>query len=205
MSCVGVAREYREFCGALVIDTVDAARADEIEALGVRAVVAETLMTDARVAAALGARHPRRGGLTERCDSLTSSRCTACPRSAPATCSRPLIADAAAAQDTPLLDGDCLVVTQKIVSKAEGRFVQLDPDDRDARRTLVESESVRILRRRGDLIIARPGTGSCARTPASTSRTSTRVRRAAARRQRPLRASHPRRAARARVASRSAS
>ncbi len=53
VSCVGVAREYREFCSALVVDTGDAAHADEIEALGVRAVVADTLMTDARVAAAL--------------------------------------------------------------------------------------------------------------------------------------------------------
>jgi LPPG:FO 2-phospho-L-lactate transferase len=53
VSCVGVAREYRSFCSALVIDTGDAAHAGEIEALGVRAVVADTLMTDARVAAAL--------------------------------------------------------------------------------------------------------------------------------------------------------
>jgi coenzyme F420-0:L-glutamate ligase/coenzyme F420-1:gamma-L-glutamate ligase len=66
----------------------------------------------------------------------------------------PLIADAAAAQDTPLADRDCLVVTQKIVSKAEGRLVEVDPDDRDARRALVERESVRVLRRRGDLIIS---------------------------------------------------
>jgi coenzyme F420-0:L-glutamate ligase/coenzyme F420-1:gamma-L-glutamate ligase len=66
----------------------------------------------------------------------------------------PLIADAAAAQDTPLADGDCLVVTQKIVSKAEGRLVEVDPDDRNARRALVERESVRVLRRRGDLIIS---------------------------------------------------
>ena len=53
VSCVGVAREYREFCSTLVIDAGDAARAAEVEALGVRAVVADTLMTDARVAAAL--------------------------------------------------------------------------------------------------------------------------------------------------------
>jgi coenzyme F420-0:L-glutamate ligase/coenzyme F420-1:gamma-L-glutamate ligase len=66
----------------------------------------------------------------------------------------PLIADAAAAQDTPIAEGDCLVVTQKIVSKAEGRLVEIDPDDRDARRALVEHESVRVLRRRGDLIIS---------------------------------------------------
>jgi LPPG:FO 2-phospho-L-lactate transferase len=53
VSCVGVAREYRAFCSTLVIDGGDAARAGEIEALGVRAVTADTLMTDARVAAAL--------------------------------------------------------------------------------------------------------------------------------------------------------
>jgi coenzyme F420-0:L-glutamate ligase / coenzyme F420-1:gamma-L-glutamate ligase len=65
-----------------------------------------------------------------------------------------LVANAATAQGTPLADRDCLVVTQKIVSKAEGRLVPLDPLDRDARRRLVESESVRIVRTRGDLIIS---------------------------------------------------
>jgi LPPG:FO 2-phospho-L-lactate transferase len=53
VSCVGVAREYRAFCSTLVIDSGDAARAGEVEAIGVRPVVADTLMTDARVAAAL--------------------------------------------------------------------------------------------------------------------------------------------------------
>jgi LPPG:FO 2-phospho-L-lactate transferase len=56
VSCVGVAREYRAFCSTLVIDAGDAGRAGEVEAQGVRAVTADTLMTDARVAAAL-ARH----------------------------------------------------------------------------------------------------------------------------------------------------
>jgi coenzyme F420-0:L-glutamate ligase/coenzyme F420-1:gamma-L-glutamate ligase len=65
-----------------------------------------------------------------------------------------LIADAATAQDTPLASNDCIVVTQKVVSKAEGRLVRLDPDDPDAKRRIVESESVRILRRRGELIIS---------------------------------------------------
>ncbi|HUQ39581.1 MAG TPA: coenzyme F420-0:L-glutamate ligase [Acidimicrobiales bacterium] len=50
--------------------------------------------------------------------------------------------------------GDVVVVTQKIVSKAEGRMVDLDPDDLEARRRLVEQESVRIVRRRGDLVIS---------------------------------------------------
>ncbi len=65
-----------------------------------------------------------------------------------------LLIDAARAQSTPLVTGDCLVVTQKIVSKAEGRLVALDPDDIAARHELVESESVRVVRRRGDLIIS---------------------------------------------------
>jgi LPPG:FO 2-phospho-L-lactate transferase len=56
VSCVGVARAYRDFCSALVIDAQDAHLAPEVEALGVRAVVADTVMRDARVAAAL-ARH----------------------------------------------------------------------------------------------------------------------------------------------------
>ena len=52
-SCVGVAAMYRDLCGAFVLDTADAARASDVRALGMRAVVAETLMIDARVAAAL--------------------------------------------------------------------------------------------------------------------------------------------------------
>jgi len=66
----------------------------------------------------------------------------------------PLLVEAATAAGHPLRSGDCLVVTQKVVSKAEGRLVPLDAGDPDARRRLVESESVRILRRRGDLIIS---------------------------------------------------
>jgi coenzyme F420-0:L-glutamate ligase / coenzyme F420-1:gamma-L-glutamate ligase len=64
------------------------------------------------------------------------------------------IATAARAQGTPLADRDCVVVTQKVVSKAEGRLVALDPDDLVARRALVESESARIVRQRGDLVIS---------------------------------------------------
>ncbi len=63
-------------------------------------------------------------------------------------------ASGASGKLTPwVVDGDVLVVTQKVVSKAEGRIVPIDPDDPDAKRALVESESVRILRRRGDLLI----------------------------------------------------
>jgi coenzyme F420-0:L-glutamate ligase/coenzyme F420-1:gamma-L-glutamate ligase len=52
-----------------------------------------------------------------------------------------------------LADGDVVVVTQKVVSKAEGRIVAIDADDPAAKQALVESESVRIVRRRGDLLI----------------------------------------------------
>jgi LPPG:FO 2-phospho-L-lactate transferase len=53
VSCVGVARAYQDFCSALVIDAKDASHARAVEALGVRAVVTDTFMRDARVAAAL--------------------------------------------------------------------------------------------------------------------------------------------------------
>jgi coenzyme F420-0:L-glutamate ligase/coenzyme F420-1:gamma-L-glutamate ligase len=53
----------------------------------------------------------------------------------------------------PLAHGDVLVVTQKIVSKAEGRLVAVDPDDPLSHKGVVEAEAVRILRRRGDLVI----------------------------------------------------
>jgi len=65
-----------------------------------------------------------------------------------------LIADALAGPPNgPLDDGDVLVVTQKIVSKAEGRLVPIDADDPLSHKQLVEDEAVRIVRRRGDLII----------------------------------------------------
>jgi coenzyme F420-0:L-glutamate ligase/coenzyme F420-1:gamma-L-glutamate ligase len=56
--------------------------------------------------------------------------------------------------DTMLSDGDVVVVTQKIVSKAEDRLVAIDPTNPLSHKPLVERESVRILRRRGDLIIS---------------------------------------------------
>jgi coenzyme F420-0:L-glutamate ligase/coenzyme F420-1:gamma-L-glutamate ligase len=54
----------------------------------------------------------------------------------------------------PPQEGDLLVVTHKIVSKAEGRVVEVVGDEEVFKRALVESESVSIVRRRGDLIIA---------------------------------------------------
>ncbi len=63
------------------------------------------------------------------------------------------------AEHANLVDGDVIVVTQKIVSKAEGRLVPLDPVDSGARDALIEQESVRILRRRGDLIMTETAHG----------------------------------------------
>jgi coenzyme F420-0:L-glutamate ligase/coenzyme F420-1:gamma-L-glutamate ligase len=54
-------------------------------------------------------------------------------------------------------DYDVIVVTQKVVSKAEGRLVALDHDDLEARRQLILSESTRVLRdlrERGGLVIS---------------------------------------------------
>jgi coenzyme F420-0:L-glutamate ligase/coenzyme F420-1:gamma-L-glutamate ligase len=59
----------------------------------------------------------------------------------------------------PLADGDVLVVTQKVVSKAEGRLVEIDPDDPRSHKALVEQEAFRILRRRGDLVITETNHG----------------------------------------------
>lgn len=53
-----------------------------------------------------------------------------------------------------LADGDVLVVASKLVAKAEGKLVAVDPDDPLSHKPLVEAESVRVLRRRGDLIIS---------------------------------------------------
>jgi len=63
------------------------------------------------------------------------------------------------APNGPLQDGDVLVVTQKIVSKAENRLVEIDPDDPLSHKELVEKEAVRIVRRRGDLIITETSHG----------------------------------------------
>ena len=56
-------------------------------------------------------------------------------------------------EHTALLDGDVVVVTQKIVSKSEGRVVPLDPDKPEEHEHLVEGEAVRVLRRRGALLL----------------------------------------------------
>lgn len=57
------------------------------------------------------------------------------------------------AHSVELQDLDVVVVTQKIVSKAEGRTVRLEEEDLESFEVLVRSESRRVLRRRGELMI----------------------------------------------------
>jgi len=64
-----------------------------------------------------------------------------------------LVADAALAS-IGFEDGDVVVVTQKVVSKAENALVAIDANDPNAHRALVAGQSRRILRRRGDLVIS---------------------------------------------------
>ena len=71
-----------------------------------------------------------------------------------------LLADALGPPGSGLLrPGDVVVVTQKIVSKAEGRLVPVDHADPAQKRALVEAESVRVLRRRGELLITETAHG----------------------------------------------
>lgn len=57
-----------------------------------------------------------------------------------------------AAEAIGIRDRDVVVITHKVVSKAEGQIREI-PDEATYRR-LVEGEAVRIVRRRGDLVIA---------------------------------------------------
>jgi coenzyme F420-0:L-glutamate ligase/coenzyme F420-1:gamma-L-glutamate ligase len=70
-----------------------------------------------------------------------------------------IVTAAAADPATALAGGDVVVVTQKVVSKAENMLVPVDPDDPLSHKPLVERESVRVLRRRGDLIISETAHG----------------------------------------------
>lgn len=59
-----------------------------------------------------------------------------------------------ASAEPGLRDGDVVVVTQKVVSKAEGAMAAIDPSDPRGHKAIVEAQSVRVVRRRGDLIIS---------------------------------------------------
>jgi coenzyme F420-0:L-glutamate ligase/coenzyme F420-1:gamma-L-glutamate ligase len=63
------------------------------------------------------------------------------------------------ARRAQLDDGDVVVVTQKIVSKAEGRLVPVGDDVATDRRRIIDEESVRVLRRRDELVISETSHG----------------------------------------------
>lgn len=72
------------------------------------------------------------------------------PEIEPGTDLAQLIADRSTVRD-----GDVVVVTSKVISKAEGRLIEVDPAEREtARREWAEREARRIVARRGDLLIA---------------------------------------------------
>jgi len=75
------------------------------------------------------------------------------PEIAPGDDLAAMLADAIAAGGLGPQKGDVLVVTHKVVSKAEGSVVHV-ADDNYYRR-VVEEQAVDVLRRRGDLVIAR--------------------------------------------------
>ena len=63
-----------------------------------------------------------------------------------------LIGDALGGE-TSLIDRDVVVVTHKLISKAEGQVVELPDDGPESHKYLVEREAVRVIRRRGPLVI----------------------------------------------------
>jgi len=67
-----------------------------------------------------------------------------------------LLLTSVAASNLELENGDIVVITHKIVSKAEGAVVALEGKDEDAAyRRIVLEQAVEVLRRRGDLVITR--------------------------------------------------
>ena len=67
-----------------------------------------------------------------------------------------LIAGAARAETGPgLRDGDIVVITSKVVSKAEGRVVSASRED------AIAAETVRVVARRGATTAARPTRSAC--------------------------------------------
>lgn len=83
-----------------------------------------------------------------------------------------LIHNALRAQRISLRQDDVLVVTQKVVSKAEGRVIEVDSADPSHKTAVVAEEAVRILRRRVNTVIAETTHGFvCANAGVDTSNT----------------------------------
>ncbi len=202
VSCVGVARAYAEICGTLVIDAVDEHLAADGRGRGRPRDRDRHDDAQPRDRDAARAPHARRGRLIElRCPPRSrSSRSRASARSIPATRSQSSILDAAtraghAARRRRLSGRDAEDRVEGRGPAGRGSI----PLDLDARRRLVESESVRIVRAPRRPHHQRDArTGSCARTRASTCRTSTPAGPRCSRRRRPIGEACARRAARPR-------
>lgn len=63
-----------------------------------------------------------------------------------------MIVEAIAHEGLELVSSDIVVITHKVVSKQEGRIVEIPTED--AYRAVVADEAVTVIRRRGDLVIA---------------------------------------------------
>ncbi len=140
-SVVGIARWYAPVAATLVIDVEDAAQADAVEAEGVRCVVTDTIMRSPEVSADLAATSisAARRVRSLRMD-LEVFGVEGIPEISPGTDLAGLRRAAASSEaDRPLQDRDVVVVTQKIVSKAEGAMAAVDPDDPLSHKPLVEA------------------------------------------------------------------
>ena len=149
VSALGAARAYAGLIGSWVIDEIDRGLAPSIESeLGVRVAVTDTIMTGDDVAARslapswLWSRTPREAAPV----TVELLPLRGLPEISAGDDLGALLAEALAPLE--VRDDDVVVVTQKIVSKAEGRMVADDGTD------WVASETRRVVARRGDLVIA---------------------------------------------------
>lgn len=76
------------------------------------------------------------------------------PEIAPGADLAEMIVEAAGAAGVSVESDDVLIVTQKIVSKAEGRIIEVHPHDVEARRMIAADEAVRVVRRTPEILIA---------------------------------------------------
>ena len=160
-TAAAVAAHYgAELLDGWLVDDQDKAAADDPALAGIAVRALPLYMRDVPVDRGdrPGRHRPRAGAgpMTPpqtRCraftPTFTSPAFPGSRKSRPATTWRALIADAATAPGGPgLLDGDILVVTSKVVSKAEGRVAAMSRDD------AIAAETVRVVARRGATTIS---------------------------------------------------
>ena len=140
VSALGAARAYRDLLSGWVIDERDADAAPAIaDELGIAVAVTDTVMRDDDVAAAVAPSRRRAGVVTIEIWPVEGLPEIRDGDDLAAMLAEPLRALGAR-------DGDVVAVTQKIVSKAEGRVV---PDEGEGRSVWVTRETRRVVARRG--------------------------------------------------------